>query len=105
VRGLAAACKLQGRYTEAIGYYERVLLISQAMGEFTGVLLAKGLCSVLLFVCCAFVSGAQCGAWQQHANRSLPKVPSPFNLRKVHRAIGYYERLLLGTMNACCWVI
>jgi hypothetical protein len=36
VRGLAAACKLQGRYQEAIGYYERVLLISQAMGEFTG---------------------------------------------------------------------
>jgi tetratricopeptide (TPR) repeat protein len=36
VRGLAAACKLQGRYQEAIGYYERVLLISQAMGEYTG---------------------------------------------------------------------
>jgi tetratricopeptide (TPR) repeat protein len=42
VRGLAAACKLQGRYQEAIGYYERVLLISQAMGEFTGRVLSLG---------------------------------------------------------------
>jgi hypothetical protein len=57
VRGLAAACKLQGRYEEAIGYYKRVLLISQAMGEFTGRVHCQACLRVLGFACSQKVYG------------------------------------------------
>jgi hypothetical protein len=43
----SSSMQLQGRSQDAVGYYECVLLISQAMREFTGALLVKGLCLVL----------------------------------------------------------
>lgn len=36
MRGLAAACRLQGQYRTAIKHLERVLAISKEMQEFTG---------------------------------------------------------------------
>lgn len=36
MRGLAAAARLQQQYRAAISHLERVLQISQAMGDFTG---------------------------------------------------------------------
>jgi tetratricopeptide (TPR) repeat protein len=36
MRGLAAAARLQGQHRAAIRHLERVLEISQAMGEYTG---------------------------------------------------------------------